>query len=51
MGEMRNVYKIFGCGSLKERDHSEDLGVDRIILKWVFGKSGLECGLGYSGSG
>jgi hypothetical protein len=27
---------------LKGRDHSEDLDVDeRIILKWILGKSGL----------
>jgi hypothetical protein len=33
MGNMRNAYS-FWLGSLKGRDHSEDLGVDgRIILK------------------
>jgi hypothetical protein len=25
-------------GSLKERDHFEDLGLDRIILKWILKK-------------
>jgi hypothetical protein len=35
MGEMRNAYKIL-VESLKETDHSEDLGVDgRIILKQI----------------
>jgi hypothetical protein len=30
----------FWLGSLKRRDHSEDLGVDgRIILKWIFGRN------------
>jgi hypothetical protein len=30
-------------GKLKERDHSEDLGVDgRIILRWIF----MEWGVG-----
>jgi hypothetical protein len=33
MGNMRGAYIIFYFGNLKERDHSEDLGVDRAILK------------------
>ena len=29
----------FWWGDLKERDHLEDLGVDRrIVLKWIFKK-------------
>jgi hypothetical protein len=28
MGEMRNAYRVF-VGSLKARDHLEDLGIDR----------------------
>jgi hypothetical protein len=35
---MKNAYKIF-VRNLKERDHSEHLGVDdRIILEWILGK-------------
>jgi hypothetical protein len=33
----------FCLGSVKGRDHLEDLGVDsRIILKWILGKIWLE---------
>jgi hypothetical protein len=29
----------FWSGNLKERDHSEDLGIDgKIILEWILGK-------------
>jgi hypothetical protein len=31
------VDTVFG-GSLRETDHLEDLGIDRIILKWEFNK-------------
>jgi hypothetical protein len=34
---MRNAYKIL-VGKPGERDHSEDLGVDGRILKWILGK-------------
>jgi hypothetical protein len=37
--EVRNAYKIV-VGKLKERDHSEDLGIDAkipVILSLVFG--------------
>jgi hypothetical protein len=38
MGEVKNVYKIL-VGTPEGRDHSEDLGVDGlIILKWISGK-------------
>ena len=37
MEERRSGYN-FLVGSLKERDHFEDLGVNRIILKWVLKK-------------
>jgi hypothetical protein len=32
IGEMRNEYNIF-IGKLEERDHSDDIGVDGIILE------------------
>ena len=28
----------FWWGNLRERDHLEDPGVDRIILRWIFRK-------------
>jgi hypothetical protein len=35
MGEIRNKYK-FLMGSLKGRNHTEEMGVDgKIILKWI----------------
>jgi hypothetical protein len=34
MGERRLAYRAFGGGGLKERDYSQDLGLDgRIILR------------------
>jgi hypothetical protein len=37
-GGTRNAYRILD-GNLKERDHSEDLGVDgRTILEWILRK-------------
>jgi hypothetical protein len=39
-------------GKLKERDHSEDLGIDgRIILQRSLEKLSRSCGLDSSGSG
>jgi hypothetical protein len=36
MREMRNVYTIL-VGKPEEKNHLEDLGIDRrIILKWIF---------------
>jgi len=33
------VYTGFWWGNLRERDHSEDAGIDRtIILRWIFRK-------------
>jgi hypothetical protein len=38
MDEMSNAYKIL-FGNLKERDHSEELGIDgKIILDWIIRK-------------
>jgi hypothetical protein len=37
-GRVKNAYSIL-VENLKERDHSEDLGVDgNIILEWILGK-------------
>jgi hypothetical protein len=33
-GSQERYRFLWGC--LKERVHSEDLGVDRILLKWIF---------------
>ena len=33
------MHRMFWYGTLRERDHLEDLGVDvRMILKWIFKK-------------
>ena len=35
----RGVHKGFSCRNLRERDHLEELGVDRrIILRWIIRK-------------
>jgi len=48
---MRNICKI-RSGSLKGRDHSQDLGVDgRKILEWMLEKYGESCGPDSYGSG
>jgi hypothetical protein len=40
MGESRGAYRIL-VGNLRERDHLEDLGMERkVILKWIFKKAG-----------
>jgi hypothetical protein len=39
MGGGGELHAGFWWGNLKERDHLEDLGIDRrIILKWIFKK-------------
>jgi hypothetical protein len=37
MGEMKSAYTILVAKPEKMR-HSEDLGIDWIILKWILGK-------------
>jgi len=33
------MHTVLWLENLKERDHSEDLGVDeKMVLKWIFGK-------------
>lgn len=44
IGEMINAYKIFVVGSLKERDHSEGLGVDGAKIFKFYGNE-----IGYGG--
>jgi hypothetical protein len=45
--EERGVYRVWGGGNLRERDHWGDPGVDgRIILEWIFSEwdmGGLDC--------
>jgi len=44
-GDRTGAYIIL-VGKLRERDHFEDLGVDRkIVLKWIFKKWGGKQGL------
>jgi hypothetical protein len=39
MGGNRGVYRVFKWGSVSQRDHLEDPGIDgRIILRWTFRK-------------
>jgi len=45
--EAREIQTGFLWGSLKERVHFEDLGVDRrIILKWIFKRWDAEARVG-----
>jgi hypothetical protein len=39
-GKMRNAQK-FWSRNLKRRDHLEDQGIDKIILKWILKKYGV----------
>jgi len=42
----------FWWGNLRVRDHLGDPGLDgRIILRWIFRKWGVGCGLDRAGSG
>jgi hypothetical protein len=49
-GEIRNAYKIL-VGKREDRDHSDDRGVNGMILKWILkNRTGIS-GLDSSGSG
>jgi len=40
---VRRVCKGFWFGNLRERDHSEDIGIDgKIILKWILNWMGTD---------
>jgi len=46
------AYTEFWCGSLNEKEHLEDPGVDgRIILRWIFRKLDVVYGLERAASG
>jgi hypothetical protein len=45
MGERTGPFKIL-VGKPRERDHSEDPGVDGITLKWMFKKWDVEAWTG-----
>ena len=46
------AYTEFWCGSLNEKEHLEDPGVDgRIILRWIFRKLDVVYGLERVASG
>jgi len=34
----REMHTAFGWGNRSERDHSEDVGIDGVILKWILNK-------------
>jgi hypothetical protein len=42
------MHTKFQLESLKGRNHSEDLGIDkRIILKWILGRQGWRVSIGF----
>ena len=50
MGERRGLYRVV-VGKPEERDHLGDPGIDgRIILRWIFRKWDVGCGLDRAGS-
>jgi len=49
--ERRKVHPKFWSENLKERDYSEDLGVNGTVLECMLEKYGGKCGLDFSVSG
>jgi len=45
------MHTRFWSENLKGRGHSEDLGVDEMIIEWIRETEGGRCGLDSSGSG
>ena len=50
-GGRGEAYTGFRLGNLRERDHLEDPGIDRIMLRWIFSKWDEEHGMDGAGSG
>jgi hypothetical protein len=36
MNSRQERCKVFWQGDMREREHLEDLGIDSIMLKWIF---------------
>jgi hypothetical protein len=39
--EEEEVHIGFWWGNLKHKDYLEDLGIDRIVLTWIFNRIGI----------
>ena len=42
------MYTWFWWGNWRERDHLEDPGVNKILLRWIFGKCDVGAWIGPS---